>query len=191
MGLELINGTWGFRKSVYTPRCTNRAMAIPVNSIRRHTIIGRRSSPPPDPTVHIVNGNKKDNFWMMGDTGLCGAQRTAHRPPPEGDTKGSLVNADSGQCIEIWNPLSFNTTPMKTVSRHWHKYVDTMGFERVAAIIQTTQNFTNFSKPVSNYDTDVFSPIFAELEKLSGKRYTSTLPTTNPTNRNRSTSHFA
>jgi len=45
-----------------------------------------------------------------------------------------------------------------------------MGFERVAAIIQTTNNFTDFTKPVSNYDTDVFIPIFAELEKLSGKK---------------------
>jgi alanyl-tRNA synthetase len=55
--------------------------------------------------------------------------------------------------------------------------VDTgMGFERVAAIIQTTSNFTNFNKPVSNYDTDIFSPIFAELEKLSGHQYTATLP---------------
>ena len=137
-----------------------------------------------DPTVHIVNGNKKDNFWMMGDTGPCGPCSELHIDlTPEGDTKGSLVNADSGQCIEIWNLvfIQYNANENGTFAPLAAKHVDTgMGFERVAAIIQTTQNFTNFSKPVSNYDTDVFSPIFAELEKLSGKRYTSTLPDGEP-----------
>ena len=137
-----------------------------------------------DPTVHIVNGNKKDNFWMMGDTGPCGPCSELHIDlTPEGDTKGSLVNADSGQCIEIWNLvfIQYNANEDGTFAPLAAKHVDTgMGFERVAAIIQTTQNFTNFSKPVSNYDTDVFSPIFAELEKLSGKRYTSTLPDGKP-----------
>ena len=137
-----------------------------------------------DPTVHIVNGNKKDNFWMMGDTGPCGPCSELHIDlTPEGDTKGSLVNADSGQCIEIWNLvfIQYNANEDGTFAPLAAKHVDTgMGFERVAAIIQTTQNFTNFSKPVSNYDTDVFSPIFAELEKLSGKRYTSTLPDGEP-----------
>ena len=57
------------------------------------------------------------------------------------------------------------------------RHVDTgMGFERVAAVIQSTNGFSDFSKPVSNYDTDVFSPIFAALEKLSGKKYAATLP---------------
>ena len=137
-----------------------------------------------DPAVHIVNGNKKDNFWMMGDTGPCGPCSELHIDlTPEGDTKGSLVNADSGQCIEIWNLvfIQYNANEDGTFAPLAAKHVDTgMGFERVAAIIQTTQNFTNFSKPVSNYDTDVFSPIFAELEKLSGKRYTSTLPDGEP-----------
>ena len=137
-----------------------------------------------DPTVHIVNGNKKDNFWMMGDTGPCGPCSELHIDlTPEGDTKGSLVNADSGQCIEIWNLvfIQYNANEDGTFAPLAAKHVDTgMGFERVAAIIQTTQNFTNFSKPVSNYDTDVFSPIFTELEKLSGKRYASTLPDGEP-----------
>lgn len=133
-----------------------------------------------DPAVHIVNGNKKDNFWMMGDTGPCGPCSELHIDlTPKGDTKGSLVNADSGQCIEIWNLvfIQYNANADGTFPPLAARHVDTgMGFERVAAIIQTTSNFTNFNKPVSNYDTDVFSPIFAELEKLSGRLYTATLP---------------
>ena len=135
-----------------------------------------------DPAVHIVNGNKKDNFWMMGDTGPCGPCSELHIDlTPNGDTQGRLVNADSGQCIEIWNLvfIQYNANPDGTFPPLAARHVDTgMGFERVAAIIQTTDNFTDFSKPVSNYNTDIFSPIFAELEKLSGHKYAATLPGT-------------
>ena len=138
-----------------------------------------------DPAVHIVNGNKKDNFWMMGDTGPCGPCSELHIDlTPDGDTKGSLVNADSGQCIEIWNLvfIQYNANPDGSFVPLAAKHVDTgMGFERVSAVIQTTNSFTDFSKPVSNYETDVFSPIFVELEKLSGKKYTSTLQGVEPT----------
>ena len=138
-----------------------------------------------DPDVHIVYGNKKDNFWMMGDTGPCGPCSELHVDLTEaGDTKGRLVNADSAECIEIWNLvfIQYNANVDGTFSPLAAKHVDTgMGFERVTAIMQTTSGFTDFSKTVSNYDTDVFSPIFAELEKQSGKRYTSTLPSGEPT----------
>src|SRR5690606_15423347 len=57
-----------------------------------------------DPKVHIRTGGKKDNFWMMGDTGPCGPCSELHIDlTPAGDTKGELVNADSPYCIEIWN----------------------------------------------------------------------------------------
>ena len=122
---------------------------------------------------------------MMGDTGPCGPCSELHIDlTPEGDTKGCLVNADSGQCIEIWNLvfIQYNANEDGTFAPLAAKHVDTgIGFERVAAIIQSTSNFTDFSKPVSNYDTDIFSPIFAELEKLSGKKYTSSLPGKEPT----------
>ena len=138
-----------------------------------------------DPAVHIVNGNKKDNFWMMGDTGPCGPCSELHIDlTPDGDTKGSLVNADSGQCIEIWNLvfIQYNANPDGTFAPLAARHVDTgMGFERVAAVMQSTNGFTDFSRTVSNYDTDVFRPLFAELEKLSGKQYTSTLPAADPT----------
>ena len=133
-----------------------------------------------DPTVHIINGDKRDNFWMMGDTGPCGPCSELHIDlTPDGDTQGSLVNADNGQCIEIWNLvfIQYNANPDGTFAPLAARHVDTgMGFERVAAVIQSTNGFSDFSKPVSNYDTDVFSPIFDALEKLSGKKYVATLP---------------
>ena len=183
---ELITGTWGFPKerlyaTVYKPGDGDPGEFDQEAYDYWAEIFTAAGL---DPTVHIVNGNKKDNFWMMGDTGPCGPCSELHIDlTPEGDTKGSLVNADSGQCIEIWNLvfIQYNANEDGTFAPLAAKHVDTgMGFERVAAIIQTTQNFTNFSKPVSNYDTDVFSPIFTELEKLSGKRYTSTLPDGEP-----------
>ncbi len=178
---ELITGTWGFPKerlyaTVYKPSVDDPGEFDQEAYDYWSDIFTAAGL---DPAVHIVNGNKKDNFWMMGDTGPCGPCSELHIDlTPEGDTKGSLVNADNGQCIEIWNLvfIQYNANEDGTFVPLTAKHVDTgMGFERVAAIIQTTQNFTDFTKPVSNYDTDVFSPIFDELEKLSGKKYTSTL----------------
>ena len=178
---ELITGTWGFPKerlyaTVYKPSVGDPGEFDQEAYDYWSEIFTAAGL---DPAVHIVNGNKKDNFWMMGDTGPCGPCSELHIDlTPEGDTKGSLVNADNGQCIEIWNLvfIQYNANEDGTFVPLTAKHVDTgMGFERVAAIIQTTQNFTDFTKPVSNYDTDVFSPIFDELEKLSGKKYTSTL----------------
>ncbi len=133
-----------------------------------------------DPTVHVVTGGKKDNFWMMGETGPCGPCSELHLDlTPDGDTNGKLVNADSHLCIEIWNLvfIQFNADKDGNFSPLAAKHVDTgMGFERVAAVMQATKNFTDFSKPASNYDTDVFLPIFKKLEELSGQTYQSTLP---------------
>jgi alanyl-tRNA synthetase/REP element-mobilizing transposase RayT len=134
-----------------------------------------------DPAIHIVNGNKKDNFWMMGDTGPCGPCSEIHVDlTPAGDTRGALVNQGDARCIEIWNLvfIQFNANPDGTFSPLPAKHVDTgMGFERVTSIIQGTKGFKDFaSAKISNYETDVFRPIFDELEKLSGKRYRSTLP---------------
>jgi alanyl-tRNA synthetase/REP element-mobilizing transposase RayT len=133
-----------------------------------------------DPKVHIVHGNKKDNFWMMGETGPCGPCSEIHVDlTPDGDTKGSLVNKGDARCIEIWNLvfIQFNANQDGTFSPLHAKHVDTgMGFERVTGIIQNTNGFKDFSKTISNYETDIFRPIFDKLEKLSGKRYGSTLP---------------
>ncbi len=134
-----------------------------------------------DPKTHIVNGNKKDNFWMMGETGPCGPCSELHVDlTPHGDTKGSFVNKGDARCIEIWNLvfIQFNANPDGTFSPLPAKHVDTgMGFERVTSIIQGTKNFTDFANAkISNYETDIFRPIFDKLEKMSGKKYGSTLP---------------
>jgi alanyl-tRNA synthetase len=133
-----------------------------------------------DPKVHIVNGNKKDNFWMMGDTGPCGPCSELHVDlTPQGDTKGRLVNQATAECIEIWNLvfIQFNANPDGTFSPLPAKHVDTgMGFERVTGIMQNTRGFTDFTRVISNYETDIFRPLFDKIEKLSGKKYASTLP---------------
>ena len=136
-----------------------------------------------DPKVHIVNGNKKDNFWMMGETGPCGPCSELHIDlTPEGNTEGKLVNKGDARCIEIWNLvfIQFNANPDGSFSRLPAKHVDTgMGFERATSIIQGTKGLKDFANAkISNYETDIFRPIFDALEKLSGKKYGSTLPTT-------------
>jgi alanyl-tRNA synthetase len=134
-----------------------------------------------DPRQHIVPGNKKDNFWMMGETGPCGPCSELHVDlTPDGDTRGSLVNAGDARCIEIWNLvfIQFNACPDGTLAPLPAKHVDTgMGFERVTSIIQGTKGFTDFANAkISNYETDIFRPIFDELEKMSGTTYGGTLP---------------
>ena len=142
-----------------------------------------------DPAVHIVNGNKKDNFWMMGETGPCGPCTEIHvdlRPGPvatdlDAQISGAkLVNGSDARCIEIWNNvfIQYNANPDGTFTPLPAQHVDTgMGFERVTSIIQGTKNLTDFQNAkISNYETDIFRPIFDALEKMSGKKYASTLP---------------
>ena len=134
-----------------------------------------------DPKVHVLSSGKADNFWMMGDTGPCGPCSEVHMDlTPDGDTRGALVNKGDPRCIEIWNLvfIQFNANPDGTFTPLPQRHVDTgMGFERAVAIIQGTKSITDFSGTISNYETDVFHPIFDELEKLSGAKYARTLPT--------------
>lgn len=181
---ELITEVWKFPKErLYaTVYCPDKSKGDPAEFDREAYDAWEKlfSAAGLDPKTHIVNGNKKDNFWMMGDTGPCGPCSEIHIDlTPAGDTAGKLVNAGSPQCIEIWNLvfMEFNANPDGTFSPLPAKNVDTgMGFERAASIIQCTKNFTDFSGIISNYETDVFAPIFREIEKLSGKKYGSTLP---------------
>jgi alanyl-tRNA synthetase len=116
----------------------------------------------------------------MGDTGPCGPCSELHVDlTPNGDTQGALVNQGTPRCIEIWNLvfIQFNANPDGTFTPLPAKSVDTgMGFERVTAIMQGTRNFTDFNRVISNYETDIFRPIFSQLEQLSGEKYRSTLP---------------
>ncbi|MEO0446424.1 MAG: alanine--tRNA ligase [Verrucomicrobiota bacterium] len=133
-----------------------------------------------DPKVHIVDGNAKDNFWAMGDTGPCGPCSELHVDlTPQGDTGGSLVNGDDARCIEIWNLvfIQYNRNEDGSYRPLPAKHVDTgMGFERACSIYQCTDGFQDFSSLASNYDTDVFSPLFAKIAELSGKDYQGTVP---------------
>ena len=135
-----------------------------------------------DPAVQIVNGNVKDNFWMMGETGPCGPCSELHvNLTPEGDPKTGreLVNNDSDLCIEIWNLvfIQYNAEADGSFRELPAKHIDTgMGFERACSIIQGTKRFTDFSQKPSNYATDVFQPIFRKLEELSGKSYSNIYP---------------
>ena len=136
-----------------------------------------------DPAIHIVHGNRKDNFWQMGDTGPCGPCSEIHFNLLESDDeiegrKG--VNSSSPRCIEIWNHvfIQFNANADGTFSPLAAKHVDTgMGFERVAGIYATTNGFKNFAREPSNYNADVFAPLFKKVTELSGKTYRETVPT--------------
>ena len=118
----------------------------------------------------IILGNKKDNFWEMGDTGPCGPSTEIHvdcRSEEERKTVAGkeLVNNDHPQVIEIWNNvfIQFNRLKNGSLEPLPAKHVDTgMGFERLVRVIQQKS---------SNYDTDIFSGTIAETEKITGKKY--------------------
>ena len=127
------------------------------------------------PKNHIVNGNKHDNFWEMGDTGPCGPCSEIHidfRPEEEkAKVPGEeLVNKDHPQVIEIWNIvfMQYNRKADGSLEPLKMHVIDTgMGFERLVRLMQGKG---------SNYDTDIFTPIITEIENLSGKKYSHTFP---------------
>jgi alanyl-tRNA synthetase len=133
-----------------------------------------------DPAVHVVMGNAKDNFWMMGETGPCGPCSEVHVDlTPEGKTQGKLVNQGDPRCLEIWNLvfIQFNAEPGGKFKPLPERHVDTgMGLERVAGIFAVSDGFEDFKKDPSNYASDLFAPIFSEIEKMSGKKYGARVP---------------
>jgi len=131
-----------------------------------------------DPAKHLKTGGKADNFWMMGDTGPCGPCSEIHIDLTPENT-GDAVNADSPWCIEIWNNvfIQFNAKEDGSFVPLAQRHVDTgMGFERICGMIATTEGFTKFDRPPSNYDSDLFTPIFDVISKLCGHTYQRTLP---------------
>ena len=122
------------------------------------------------PADHIINGNKHDNFWEMGDTGPCGPCSEIHvdsrTPEEKAQVPGrELVNKDNPQVIEIWNIvfMQYNRKSDGSLEPLPMHVIDTgMGFERLVRMLQDKH---------SNYDTDIFQPIINEIELLSGLKY--------------------
>jgi alanyl-tRNA synthetase len=122
------------------------------------------------PEERILRGNKKDNFWEMGETGPCGPCSEIHvdcRDPEEKKkiSGATLVNNDHPQVIEVWNNvfMEFNRKADGSLEKLPAQHVDTgMGFERLVRVLQNKQ---------SNYDTDVFAPLIRKIEDISGLRY--------------------
>ena len=122
------------------------------------------------PKDHILNGNKHDNFWEMGDTGPCGPCSEIHLDSRSEEEKAkvpgaSLVNKDDPQVIEIWNLvfMQYNRKADGSLEGLPFNVIDTgMGFERLVRAMQGKQ---------SNYDTDVFQPFIKTIGALSGKEY--------------------
>ncbi len=184
-GWELITKVWGIPAkrlfaTVYKPQ-TGDPSSFDQEAYDIWSGIFQRAGL--DPKVHIVYGNKKDNFWMMGDTGPCGPCSEIHfnlLPSDEENPGRELVNHGSPRCIEIWNHvfIQFNANADGTFSPLAAKHVDTgMGFERVAGIYATTKGFKDFSADPSNYNADVFAPLFNKVTELSSKTYRGTVPT--------------
>ncbi len=128
------------------------------------------------PIERVLNGNKKDNFWEMGDTGPCGPCSEVHvdlrddaeRAKISGD---KLVNKDNPLVIEIWNLvfIQYNRRQDGSLEQLPNKHVDTgMGFERLCMVVQNKK---------SNYDTDVFQPVISEIQRLTNIKYGEKLET--------------
>ncbi len=181
---ELIVERWGFpvERLYATVYCPDKAAGDPgeFDQEAYDTWAALFAAKGMDPKVHVVNGNVHDNFWMMGETGPCGPCSELHVDlTPEGNTQGSLVNKDSDRCIEIWNLvfIQYNAESDGSFRNLPARHVDTgMGFERACAMMQCTKGFTDFSRRVSNYSTDVFRPLFSKLEEISGRNYVDLYP---------------
>ena len=122
------------------------------------------------PEDRILNGNKKDNFWEMGDQGPCGPCSEIHVDIRSAEEKAKipgkdLVNNDHPQVVEIWNLvfMQFNRKANGSLEKLPAQHVDTgMGFERLCMVLQNKQ---------SNYDTDVFTPLIREIEAITNSKY--------------------
>jgi len=121
------------------------------------------------PEDHILPGDMKDNFWEMGDQGPCGPCSEVHydlREPVNGEYRNaaSLVNMDDPEVIEIWNNvfMQYNREPDRSLRPLPNKHIDTgMGYERLVSVLQHKK---------SNYDTDVFTPLFKRIQEITGAR---------------------
>jgi alanyl-tRNA synthetase len=162
---EAITWAWELLTDVWTLDKTRLHVTVfegdPANGIPRDDEAAGFWKAVGVPESHVHLGNKKDNFWEMGNTGPCGPCTEVHIDRTPDKTGGRLVNAGTDQVIEIWNLvfIQFNRNEDQSLTPLPAKHVDTgMGFERICSVIQGK---------ASNYDTDVFGPIFEAIRKVT------------------------
>ena len=182
---ELVTGVWKFPKerlyaTVYAPDKTKGDPAE-FDQEAYDAWAEKFRAAGLDPKGHIVNGNRKDNFWMMGDTGPCGPCSELHmdltrrRRHPEAawSTKATRTASKSG------TSSSSSSMPTPTApSPHYPPgtWIPAWASSASRASSRTRSDFTDFSRVISNYETDIFAPLFHRLAQLSGRKYASSLP---------------
>ncbi len=164
---ELLTGVWGIdKKRLHATYFEgDESEGLPADTEARDLWASLTDIDP----AHIHPGNKKDNFWEMGDTGPCGPCSEIHIDMTPDYSGGHLVNADDARVIEIWNLvfIQLNRDEHGKLTPLPAKHVDTgMGFERITAVIQGME--AGRLGEVSNYDTDVFTPIFTGIQQVTG-----------------------
>ena len=179
---ELVTEVWGFPTERLYATVYEPAKAIPAQFDQEAYDLWARlfSAAGLDPAVHIVNGNKKDNFWMMGETGPCGPCSELHVDlTPDGDTEGSLVNAGDPRCIEIWNLvfIQFNAKPDGTLPRRCRPSTSTPAWASSASAASSSARRASPTSPASSPTTRPTSSGRSSTSwKAERPKYASTLP---------------